>query len=226
MGRCQEAVRRDDGRDRRGCEDADASGRRRHRQADRPLSNAPGTPRPRPRLAAIMPDRRTNHRRRSRHGRPYPQALVPRGDNRAGNAGRSEGMQTSGGVPLFAEATMTDQLHRTTFRTSREMDFFSAKELVTQTGHAVREWPLVITKELISNGLDACEEAGVTPVIAVVADSAGISVSDNGPGLPETTLQAQLDFKVRASNREAYVSPCRGAQGHALKTLIPMPHVI
>jgi DNA topoisomerase VI subunit B len=121
---------------------------------------------------------------------------------------------------------MTDQLHRTTFRTSREMDFFSPKELVTQTGHAVREWPLVIVKELIDNSMDACEEAGVTPVIAVVADSAGISVSDNGPGLPESTLQAQLDFKIRASNREAYVSPCRGSQGNALKSLIAMPNVI
>ena len=74
------------------------------------------------------------------------------------------------------------------------MDFFSAKELVTQTGHEVEEWPLVILKELIDNALDACEEAGTPPEITVTADAAGISVADNGPGLPESTLKAALDF--------------------------------
>jgi DNA topoisomerase VI subunit B len=106
------------------------------------------------------------------------------------------------------------------------MDFFSERELVTQTGHPVDEWPLVIVKELIDNALDACEEADVVPVIEVAADAGGITVRDNGPGLPEATLRGALDFKVRVSNREAYVSPCRGAQGNALKTLLPMPYVV
>jgi hypothetical protein len=118
------------------------------------------------------------------------------------------------------------KLNRTTFKTSREMDFFSAKELVTQTGHDASEWPLVIVKELVDNALDACEEADVAPVIHVAADASGISVADNGPGLPEATLQGALDFAVRASNREAYVSPTRGAQGNALMTLVPMPYVL
>jgi hypothetical protein len=118
------------------------------------------------------------------------------------------------------------RLDRQTFRTSREMDFFSARELVTQTGHAVSEWPLVIVKELIDNALDACEEADVAPVIAVTADACGITVRDNGPGLLEATLRGSLDFTVRVSNREAYTSPCRGAQGNALKTLLPMPYVL
>jgi DNA topoisomerase VI subunit B len=118
------------------------------------------------------------------------------------------------------------RLERTTFRTSREMDFFSEKELVTQTGHQVEEWPLVAVKELIDNALDACEEADLAPVIDVAADAAGVAVSDNGPGLPEATLTGAMDFTVRVSNREAYVSPCRGAQGNALKTLLPMPWVV
>jgi hypothetical protein len=117
-------------------------------------------------------------------------------------------------------------LVRTTFKTSREMDFFSEKELVTQTGHDIGEWPLVILKELIDNSLDACEEANICPVIDVAADACGIAVRDNGPGLPEATLKGALDFTVRASNREAYVAPDRGAQGNALKTLLPMPVVI
>jgi DNA topoisomerase VI subunit B len=107
------------------------------------------------------------------------------------------------------------------------MDFFSEKELVTQTGHSIAEWPLVIVKELIDNALDACEEADTTPVIDVAADACGIIVADNGPGIPEATLKGAMDFSVRTSNREAYVSPCRrGAQGNALKTLLPMPWVV
>ena len=98
------------------------------------------------------------------------------------------------------------------------MDFFSEKELVTQTGHPVRRWPLVILKELIDNALDACEEADVTPVINIKADATGITVSDNGPGIPEDTLAGALDFSVRASSREMYIAPDRGAQGNALMT--------
>jgi DNA topoisomerase VI subunit B len=117
-------------------------------------------------------------------------------------------------------------LERTTFRTSREMDFFSRKELVTQTGHEVAEWPFVIVKECTDNGLDECEEAGIAPVIEITADGRGITVKDNGRGIPEETLKGAMDFSVRVSNREAYVSPCRGAQGNALKTLLPMPWVL
>jgi hypothetical protein len=118
------------------------------------------------------------------------------------------------------------KLNRKTFRTSREMDFFSEKELVTQTGHEKGDWALVIIKELMDNALDACETASVAPVINVTADPSGITVADNGPGLPETTLQGALKFTIRVSDKEAYVSPCRGAQGNALKTLLPMPGVL
>src|SRR5262249_27114138 len=138
--------------------------------------------------------------------------------------------KTSSGVNKLSDraAGMNGKatLHRTTFRTSREMDFFSEKELITQTGHDVRDWPLVIVKELVDNGLDACEEADIAPVIDVTADRCGITVKDNGPGLPEDTLQGAMDFRVRVSNREAYVAPDRGAQGNALKTLLPMPSVV
>jgi hypothetical protein len=129
-------------------------------------------------------------------------------------------------APSAPAARPAPKLERTTFRTSREMDFFNEKELVTQTGHPRNEWPLVIVKELLDNALDACEEADIAPAVTVTADPAGITVTDNGPGLAEATLQGALDFTVRVSNREAYVSPCRGAQGNALKTLLPMPSVL
>ncbi len=118
------------------------------------------------------------------------------------------------------------QLQRATFRTSRLLDFFSQKELVAQTGHQVSYWPLVVVKELIDNALDACEEAGIAPEITVVADEDGITVADNGPGLPEATIKGILDYSVRTSSREAYVSPTRGTQGNALKTLIGMPFAL
>lgn len=121
---------------------------------------------------------------------------------------------------------MTAKLKRETFKTSRELDFFSEKELVAQTGHDVREWPLVALKELIDNALDVCEEHDIPPVVEVAADACGLSVSDNGPGLPDETIAGVLDYSVRTSSREAYVSPTRGAQGNALKTLVAMPYVV
>jgi len=120
---------------------------------------------------------------------------------------------------------MTGTLERKTFATSRTMDFFSEKELVTQTGHDVREWPLVFLKETVDNAIDACEEADIAPSVTVSADATGITVADNGPGIPPETVAKMLDFTVRVSSREAYVAPDRGAQGNALKTLVGMPYV-
>lgn len=118
------------------------------------------------------------------------------------------------------------KLGRATFRTSRLLDFASEKELTAQTGHPSSEWPLVIIKELVDNALDACEEAGIAPEIAVRVGAHGITVSDNGPGLPAKVVEDILDFSVRVSSREAYVSPSRGAQGNALKTIVAMPFVL
>jgi Histidine kinase-, DNA gyrase B-, and HSP90-like ATPase len=117
-------------------------------------------------------------------------------------------------------------LQRETFRTSRLLDFCSEKELVAQTGHRPAQWPLVVLKELVDNALDACEEAGVAPEIMVTVDQTGITVADNGPGIPAETVEGVLDFTVRVSSREAYVSPTRGAQGNALKTVVAMPFVL
>ena len=118
------------------------------------------------------------------------------------------------------------RLERSTFRTSRLLDFASEKELTAQTGHPPAEWPLVIVKELVDNALDACEEAGIAPQISVRVGTHGITVIDNGPGLPAKVVAGVLDFSVRVSSREAYVSPSRGAQGNALKTILAMPFAL
>jgi len=120
----------------------------------------------------------------------------------------------------------TASLARTTFKTSRLLEFCSRKELTIQTGQPVEAWPLVIAKELTDNALDACEEAGIAPKITITVDKTGITAADNGPGIPAKTVNSLLDFSVRVSSREAYVSPTRGAQGNALKTILAMPYVL
>ena len=117
-------------------------------------------------------------------------------------------------------------LERATFRTSRLLDFASEKELTAQIGHAKSAWPVVILKELLDNAIDAAEETGIPPVITVTVDARGITVEDNGPGLPADVVEHVLDFSIRVSSREGYVSPTRGAQGNALKTLVCMPFVL
>ena len=128
--------------------------------------------------------------------------------------------------PEDSTAEAVINLQRETFRTSRLLDFCSEKELVAQTGHRPAQWPLVVLKELFDNALDACEEAGIAPEITVTVDKTGVTVADNGPGIPAETVKGVLDFAVRVSSREAYVSPTRGAQGNALKTIVAMPFVL
>jgi DNA topoisomerase VI subunit B len=134
-----------------------------------------------------------------------PSVVKPRGDSPAG-----------------------PRLARVAFKTSRLAEFCSRRELVAQTGHDVSDWPLVILKELVDNGLDGCEEAETSPEIDIEVSTASgeIVVSDNGPGIPEQTVRDILDYSFRVSSREAYVSPTRGAQGNALKTLVAMPFAL
>ena len=44
--------------------------------------------------------------------------------------------------------------------------------------------------------------------------------------MPAKTVKAILDFASASRLAEAYVSPTRGAQGNALKTLVAMPFVL
>src|SRR5579884_559305 len=98
-------------------------------------------------------------------------------------------------------------LARTTFTTSRLLDFFSDKELTAQIGHPKSHWPLAVLVELTGNAIDACEDVAIAPVVTVKVDKSGITVQDNGPGLPAETVTGILDFSVRVSSREHYVSP-------------------
>jgi DNA topoisomerase VI subunit B len=114
---------------------------------------------------------------------------------------------------------------RTTFETSRVLEFFSDKELTLQIGFPRHLWPIALLKELIDNALDACEMAGVAPEISITVGPDFVTVQDNGPGLPAETLQRSLDYSVRVSDKSYYVSPTRGQLGNALKCVWAAPYV-
>jgi DNA topoisomerase VI subunit B len=108
------------------------------------------------------------------------------------------------------------------------MEFCTKRELQNQTGHSVYQWLLVLLKELMDNALDACEEAEVAPVISIKVnpDFGTIIIQDNADGIETDTIKPILDYTIRVSSREAYVSPTRGAQGNALKTVLAMGYVL
>jgi hypothetical protein len=130
------------------------------------------------------------------------------------------------------------RIERVAFTTSRLMEFCTEKELVAQTGHQSYEWPRVIAKELVDNGIDACEEAEVAPSIKVTittghaksrrraAKPTRIVFEDNGPGIRPETIAGIINYNERCSSREAYISPTRGRQGNALKSILPMAYVL
>jgi hypothetical protein len=128
-------------------------------------------------------------------------------------------------LQIVAKPT-SGKLTRVAFKVSRLMEFCSERELQNQTGHALYEWPLVVAKELIDNALDACEEAEVAPDITMIVEPDTIIVQDNAAGIAAETIVSVLDYTIRVSSREAYVSPTRGAQGNALKTILAMGYVL
>jgi DNA topoisomerase VI subunit B len=135
------------------------------------------------------------------------------------------GGPTAGGF-LRTAAMSAATLERTTFSTSRVLEFFTEKELQMQIGHAKHLWPIALVKELIDNALDACEDAGVQPKVEVGVEPDAVSVRDNGPGLPASTLARSLDFMLRVSDKSYYVAPTRGQLGNALKCVWAAPFVV
>lgn len=124
---------------------------------------------------------------------------------------------------------MNTQLHpRTHFSESTHNDFFTVNGLQSSTGQTSRDFGNVVLKELIDNALDACESAGIEPRINVAVEFVEnekmiLTVSDNGAGLDGSIVEKILDFDTRTSDKAAYKSPTRGAQGNALKTILGIP---
>ena len=121
------------------------------------------------------------------------------------------------------------ELQRTAFEASRAAEYFDAKELQAQTGQRVENFASVALKELMDNALDACESAGVAPEVEIDVEdrrAARIAVSDNGTGIPPEVVRRILNFDTRTSDKAAYRTPTRGAQGNALKTVIGIPSAL
>jgi DNA topoisomerase VI subunit B len=116
---------------------------------------------------------------------------------------------------------------RETFATPRAAEFLDLRHLQAQTGQPASRFAEVIVKELADNALDAAETAGMPPEVTIAtAERDGhleITVADNGPGMPPELVARVLDFSVLVSDKAAYRSPARGAQGNALKTVIGIP---
>src|ERR1700686_5456045 len=99
-------------------------------------------------------------------------------------------------------AQMQPTLMREVFTTSRELEYFSESELVTQTGYDKEDWfPRVLVKELVDNSLDDSEKAGIAPEIMVSLAAGELIVEDNGRELPRVVLKRILDFSSRTSDK-------------------------
>jgi DNA topoisomerase VI subunit B len=121
----------------------------------------------------------------------------------------------------------TASFEREVFTLPRELEYFTADELEKQTGYT-REmwWPRVIVKETIDNALDACEQTELAPEITVKFEGQKLEICDNGGGIRPEIVTRLVDYATRTSDKLAYVSPTRGAQGNAWKTIFAMPYVL
>jgi hypothetical protein len=119
-----------------------------------------------------------------------------------------------------------NRLQRTLFTLSREVEFFTERELESQIGQPPQLWRLALAKELIDNALDACETNDLAPEITIVDTDECLEVIDNGPGLPSETIEASLNYLLRASDKLFWVSPTRGQLGNALKCAYAAAYVL
>jgi len=112
------------------------------------------------------------------------------------------------------------------FTIDRSMEYFTAPELIKQIGTTMDKWVVTLAKELIDNAADAAESAGVIPDIVVTVDENSISIRDNGPGIPEQVIMDSMNYAVRVSDKQGYVSPSRGQQGNAMMCVYACPFVL
>ena len=86
-------------------------------------------------------------------------------------------------------------LERTTLRTSRLLDFLSARELTAQIGHPPPSWPLVLVKELVTIGLTDAFMDGYGYVVATLP-------SNTTRDVPTIGLIAHMDTSPDVSGED------------------------
>lgn len=116
---------------------------------------------------------------------------------------------------------------------SRAGENFTKDGLETLTGQPSGKWGRYVVKELVDNALEAAE-TGDDPAVSVTMSLGGsqrrqyiesVSVSDNGPGIPESELKQIADVERFGGTKRHYALPSRGTQGNALMTLLGIQHL-
>lgn len=111
----------------------------------------------------------------------------------------------------------------TEFKEHSVADFFKKnKQMLGLSGK--QRTLTTIVHELVTNSLDACEEAGILPEIDVSVFELGpeyyeISVADNGPGIPEDKLASAMG-KLLAGTKFHRLVQTRGQQGIGVSGII------
>ena len=111
----------------------------------------------------------------------------------------------------------------TEFKEHSVADFFKKNKQMLGLSGKQRTLTTII-HELVTNSLDACEEAGILPEIEVAISELGteyyeISVVDNGPGIPEDKIASALG-KLLAGTKFHRLVQTRGQQGIGVSGII------
>ena len=111
----------------------------------------------------------------------------------------------------------------TEFKEHSVADFFKKNKQMLGLSGKQRSLTTII-HELVTNSLDACEEAGILPEIEVKLAELGteyyeISVKDNGPGIPEDKVASALG-KLLAGTKFHRLVQTRGQQGIGVSGII------
>ena len=111
----------------------------------------------------------------------------------------------------------------TEFKEHSVADFFKKNKQMLGLSGKQRTMTTII-HELVTNSLDACEEAGILPEIEVTISELGseyyeISVVDNGPGIPEDKLASAMG-KLLAGTKFHRLVQTRGQQGIGVSGII------
>lgn len=123
------------------------------------------------------------------------------------------------------------------FKEHSVAEFFKKNKQMLGFSGKVRSLTTIV-HELVTNSLDACEEANILPDLKVEikelgADHYSIRVDDNGPGIPKTHLGKALGQMLAGTKFHRYIQQ-RGQQGigaagctmYALLTTGQHPHAI
>jgi DNA topoisomerase VI subunit B len=104
----------------------------------------------------------------------------------------------------------------TAFKEHSIAEFFKKNRQMLGYSGKVRSL-VTIVHEYVTNNLDACEEAGILPVVKVKVTANGedryiVSVGDNGPGIPRNYVGKALATVLAGTKFHRYVQQ-RGQQG-------------